>query len=223
MREDGNRRGEKPDTSGWEAMPLCLPLLLIQACVSRSFSQNRCSLHFSSLPYSYPSRSTSLSHTQANSIGKPKNPKVGQGHGEKSTLEMGTKGNKLAELLWHLLFWFIFDKLTCSLFAVRCTDMGKSRQWKAGIVLWMRRPITSNSLGLVLVLSAYRLSRITGGHMSLVTLANCCQLNLEKGHLAATLPLILDHCRLQLMNHQMNFLQYRAAQRILSIFDFESF
>ncbi|RXH78308.1 hypothetical protein DVH24_001826 [Malus domestica] len=44
---------------------------------------------------------------------------VGQGHGEKSTLEMGTKGNKLAELLWHLLFWFIFDKLTCSLFAVR--------------------------------------------------------------------------------------------------------
>ncbi|XP_028947833.2 uncharacterized protein [Malus domestica] len=172
MREDGNRRGEKPDTSGWEAMPLCLPLLLIQACVSRSFSQNRCSLHFSSLPYSYPSRSTSLSHTQANSIGKPKNPKVGQGHGEKSTLEM---------------------------------DMGKSRQWKAGIVLWMRRPIT-------------RLSRITGGHMSLVTLANCCQLNLEKGHLAATLPLILDHCRLQLMNHQMNFLQYRAAQRILYVF-----
>ncbi|XP_050118467.1 uncharacterized protein LOC126596047 isoform X4 [Malus sylvestris] len=185
MREDGNRRGEKPDTSGWEAMPLCLPLLLIQACVSRSFSQNRCSLHFSSLPYSYPSRSTSLSHTQANSIGKPKNPKVGQGHGEKSTLEM---------------------------------DMGKSRQGKAGIVLWMRRPITSKSLGLVLVLSAYRLSRITGGQMSLVTLANCCQLNLEKGHLAASLPLILDHCRLQLMNHQMNFLQYRAAQRILYVF-----
>nr|XP_028947829.1 uncharacterized protein LOC108175097 isoform X2 [Malus domestica] len=191
-------------------MPLCLPLLLIQACVSRSFSQNRCSLHFSSFPYSYPSCSTSLSHTQANSIGKPKNPKVGQGHGEKSTLEMGTKGNKLAELLWHLLFWFFFDKLTCSLFAVRCTDMGKSRQGKAGIVLWMRGPIT-------------RLSRITGGQMSLVTLANCCQLNLEKGHLASTLPLILDHCRLQLMNHQMNFLQYRAAQRILSIFDFESF
>nr|XP_028947833.1 uncharacterized protein LOC108175097 isoform X5 [Malus domestica] len=158
-------------------MPLCLPLLLIQACVSRSFSQNRCSLHFSSFPYSYPSCSTSLSHTQANSIGKPKNPKVGQGHGEKSTLEM---------------------------------DMGKSRQGKAGIVLWMRGPIT-------------RLSRITGGQMSLVTLANCCQLNLEKGHLASTLPLILDHCRLQLMNHQMNFLQYRAAQRILSIFDFESF
>ncbi|KAM2564173.1 hypothetical protein TB2_012489 [Malus domestica] len=148
---------------------------------------------------------------------------VGQGHGEKSTLEMGTKGNKLAELLWHLLFWFFFDKLTCSLFAVRCTDMGKSRQGKAGIVLWMRGPITSKSLDLVLVLSAYRLSRITGGQMSLVTLANCCQLNLEKGHLASTLPLILDHCRLQLMNHQMNFLQYRAAQRILSIFDFESF
>ncbi|KAM2335247.1 hypothetical protein ACFXTH_012684 [Malus domestica] len=115
---------------------------------------------------------------------------VGQGHGEKSTLEM---------------------------------DMGKSRQGKAGIVLWMRGPITSKSLDLVLVLSAYRLSRITGGQMSLVTLANCCQLNLEKGHLASTLPLILDHCRLQLMNHQMNFLQYRAAQRILSIFDFESF
>ncbi|XP_028944219.1 uncharacterized protein [Malus domestica] len=99
--------------------------------------------------------------------------RVGQGHEEKSTLEM-----------------------------VRCTNMGKARQGKAGILLWMRRPIT-------------RLSRITGGQMSLVTLANCCQLNLEKGHLASTPLLILDHHRLQLMNHQMNFLQYRAAQRIL--------
>ncbi|KAM1162733.1 hypothetical protein ACFX2B_001665 [Malus domestica] len=38
---------------------------------------------------------------------------VGQGHGEKSTLEM-----------------------------VRCTNMEKARQGKAGILLWMRRPIT---------------------------------------------------------------------------------
>ena len=58
---------------------------------------------------------------------------------------MGTKGNKLAELHWHLLFWFFFDKLTCSLFAVRCTNMGKARQGKAGILLWMRRPIMSKS------------------------------------------------------------------------------
>ncbi|XP_070669904.1 uncharacterized protein [Malus domestica] len=42
--------------------------------------------------------------------------RVGQGHGEKSTLEM-----------------------------VRCTNMGKPRQAKAGILLWMRRPITSES------------------------------------------------------------------------------
>ncbi|KAM1162738.1 hypothetical protein ACFX2B_001669 [Malus domestica] len=41
---------------------------------------------------------------------------VGQGHGEKSTLEM-----------------------------VRCTNMEKARQGKAGILLWMRRPITSES------------------------------------------------------------------------------
>ncbi|KAM1018131.1 hypothetical protein ACFX14_039658 [Malus domestica] len=89
---------------------------------------------------------------------------VGQGHGEKSTLEM-----------------------------VRCTNMGKARLGKAGILLWTRRPIT-------------RLSRITDEQMLLVTLANCCQLNLEKGHLVSTLPLILDHCRLRLMNRQMNFL-----------------
>ncbi|XP_048433324.1 uncharacterized protein LOC125473961 isoform X2 [Pyrus x bretschneideri] len=38
---------------------------------------------------------------------------VGEGHGEKSTYEM-----------------------------VRCTNMGKARQGKAGILLWMRRPIT---------------------------------------------------------------------------------
>ncbi|KAM1269526.1 hypothetical protein ACFX13_001774 [Malus domestica] len=42
--------------------------------------------------------------------------RVGQGHGEKSTLEM-----------------------------VRCTNMEKARQGKAGILLWMRRPITSES------------------------------------------------------------------------------
>ncbi|KAM1792160.1 hypothetical protein TB2_035410 [Malus domestica] len=42
--------------------------------------------------------------------------RVGQGHGEKSTSEM-----------------------------VRCTNMGKPRQGKAGILLWMRRPITSES------------------------------------------------------------------------------
>ncbi|KAM1368329.1 hypothetical protein ACFXTH_001635 [Malus domestica] len=42
--------------------------------------------------------------------------RVGQGHGEKSTLEM-----------------------------VRCTNMEKGRQGKAGILLWMRRPITSES------------------------------------------------------------------------------
>ncbi|KAM2042506.1 hypothetical protein PS1_036229 [Malus domestica] len=42
--------------------------------------------------------------------------RVGRGHGEKSTLEM-----------------------------VRCTNMGKPRQGKAGILLWMRRPITSES------------------------------------------------------------------------------
>ncbi|KAM1443345.1 hypothetical protein ACFX2I_039633 [Malus domestica] len=39
---------------------------------------------------------------------------VGQGHGEKSTLEM-----------------------------VRCTNMGKARLGKAGILLWTRRPITN--------------------------------------------------------------------------------
>ncbi|RXH98550.1 hypothetical protein DVH24_010875 [Malus domestica] len=81
--------------------------------------------------------------------------RVGQGHGEKSTLEMGMKGNKLSELHWHLLFWFFFDKLTCSLFAVRCTNMGKPRQGKAGILLWMRRDLLRVSLDLVLVLSAY--------------------------------------------------------------------
>ncbi|KAM1484189.1 hypothetical protein TB2_035422 [Malus domestica] len=52
--------------------------------------------------------------------------RVGQGHGEKSTLEM-----------------------------VRCTNMGKPRQGKAGILLWMRRDLLRVSLDLVLVLSAY--------------------------------------------------------------------
>ncbi|KAM1043926.1 hypothetical protein ACFX2J_034929 [Malus domestica] len=60
----------------------------------------------------------------------------GQGHGGKSTLEM-----------------------------VRCTNMGKARHGKAGILLWMRRPITSKSLDLVLVLvlSAYRMLKQSKG------------------------------------------------------------
>ncbi|XP_070666849.1 uncharacterized protein [Malus domestica] len=121
MREDGNRRGEKPDTSGWEAMPLCLPLLLIQACVSRSFSQNRCSLHFSSLPYSYPSRSTSLSHTQANSIGKPKNPK--------QSLEL------VAFALLGFFFYFFIFIFPITHRAERLVkDMGRRALWK-----WVHR------------------------------------------------------------------------------------
>lgn len=36
------------------------------------------------------------------------------------------------------------------LVAVKCTNMGRAQQVKAGILLWMRRPITSKSCSLSL-------------------------------------------------------------------------
>ncbi|XP_010242863.1 PREDICTED: uncharacterized protein LOC104587105 isoform X1 [Nelumbo nucifera] len=73
----------------------------------------------------------------------------------------------------------------------KCTSMVKAQQVKAGILLWMRKPIM-------------RLNLITDGQMLWAIQASCYQSNLGRGHLGYTRILNLDRLHhLQRMTHQI--------------------
>ncbi|KAI8016252.1 hypothetical protein LOK49_LG05G03870 [Camellia lanceoleosa] len=78
---------------------------------------------------------------------------------------------------------------------VRCTNMVRAQQVRAGILLWMRK-------------LTMRLNLIVDGQMWWAIQASCCPSNLGRGHRVSTQILILGHLR----NHDHHYRQMMLCQ-----------